>query len=135
MFPETSPHPTVLPGFRTENRVSGRQKVKKKQTKGVLVIDGWVDGRLTGEHGISPLPSFPFHGSIQTCHLVQSSSSRLVVVVVVTCSTVQRMASDLLVILFMNCPCQYIKFLIGQLSDLYVAAFRDQSFNLMMFRD
>lgn len=45
-------------------------------------MDGWVDGRLTGEQGISPLPLFSFHGSIQTCHLVHSSSSSLVVVVV-----------------------------------------------------
>lgn len=60
----------------------GKKEEKEKGRSGDEWMDGWVDGRLTGEQGISPLPSFSFHGSIQTCHLVHGSSSRLVVVVV-----------------------------------------------------
>lgn len=82
LFPESSPHP-CLPPYIKWCFWKIKRGEKKKKKRGDEWMDGWVDGRLTGEQGISPLPSFSFHGSIQTCHLVHSSSSRLVVVVVV----------------------------------------------------
>ena len=82
LFPESSPHPCLPPYIKWCFWKTKRGE-KKKKKRGDEWMGGWVDGRLTGEQGISPLPLFSFHGSIQTCHLVHSSSSRLLLVVVV----------------------------------------------------
>jgi hypothetical protein len=57
---------------RTVSRVSGSHgkkiKIKTEQQKAAF----WgMEGRLPGKQGISPLPSFSLHRSIQTCHFVQ----------------------------------------------------------------
>jgi len=54
---------------RTVSRVSGSQGKKKKETAKSDTVE--MEGRLPGKQGISPLPSFSLHRSIQTCHFVQ----------------------------------------------------------------